>query len=292
LKKAKYELEFEAEAHLVIDKEMDVALPDGSQIVFDKSDDVNRGKIVLEIAKPDMKIARDQGRRRVEQFFNCMLIGNDRLEDMKQIMYLQPKLLNLQDFRRARYYAELPIILIPQHKLEQQTLQTTSDLITKILRLPEEKKDIMSRSLRWFRKASEAEGEDRFIFRWISFEVLLGFLKKRKATQNLIPEFVHRFYDTETAERILQKHKKTVQILSHAKLESLRGVKVSEELRNSLKKDRDSKRILQCVTRCIFEVRNNLFHEGTVPKLMGTSSSLLRDIIRECLKFSEFNLEN
>ena len=288
MKKAKFKLDFKAETYFDIDREMNITLPDGSQIVFHKSEGVNHGTLFFEIDQPNEIIARNEGQRKVEQFFNCMLITRDSLENLKRINFpRKPELLNPEDFEGVPKtgYASMNINVVLVAGLDQQTLEAVTNLLTKINKLPQEKQNIVSRSLRWFRKASEVDGEDRFIFRWISFEALLGLLKKRRATQNLIPEFVDRSLETETARRIFQKHQRTVEDLSNANLVSWGGVPYSEQLRVLLKKGSDPRAILPKVTLCIFEVRNNLLHKGEVLELMKGSSSLLRDIIRECLKF-------
>lgn len=287
MNKAKFKLDFEAEIYFDIGTEMKVTLSDGSRIVFHKSKGINHGTIFFEIDQPDESIARNEGKQKVEQFFNCMLITKDTLENLKPINFpRKPKLLNPEDFEGVPKtgYADLKVSCVIVARLEQQTLNTTTELLAKINKLPQEKQDIISRSLRWFRKASEVDGEDKFIYRWISFEALLGFLKKKRATQNLIPEFVDRFLETETARKIFQKHQRTVEDLSNANLVSWGCVPYSEQLRESLEKGRDPRAILPKATLCIFEVRNNLFHKGEVLGLIKGSSSLLRDIIRECLK--------
>lgn len=286
-KKAKFKLDFEADSYFDIDREMEVTLPDGSQIVFHKSKAVNRGTIFFEVDEPNEIIARNEGQRRVEQFFNCMLITEDRLESLKAINFpRKPELLNPKDFEGVPKtgYADLQMGSIFVAPLKQQTLPATTDLLAKIGKLTDEKQNIISRSLSWFRKASEVDGEDRFIFRWISFEALLGLLGKRRATQNLIPEFVDRFLETKTARKIFHKHQRTVEDLANANLVSWGGVPYSEQLIALLKRGNDPRAILPKATLCIFEVRNNLFHKGEALELLKGSSSLLRNIIRECLK--------
>lgn len=287
MNKAKFKLDFQAETYFDIGREMEVTLSDGSRIIFHKSKGKNQGTILFEIDQPNEIIARNEGKRKVEQFFNCMLITKDSLENLKPINFpRKPELLNPGDFEGVPKtgYAEMKVSCVIVAGLEQQTLDTVTDLLAKINKLPEEKQDIISRSLRWFRKASEVEGEDRFIYRWISFEALLGLLKKRRATQNLIPEFVDRFLESETARKIFEKHQRAVEDLSNANLVSLGGVQCSEQLREFLEEGAHPRAILPRATLCIFEVRNNLFHKGVVLELMKGSSSLLRDVIRECLK--------
>lgn len=286
--KAKFKLDFEVDACLDINQEMKLMLSDGSQIVFYESKRPNLGTILVEIDEPNEIIARDVGRQRVEDFFTYMLIIKDNLENLTHINFpRKPELLNPEDFKGVPKtgYADFKVGYAITVKLEQQELDATRELIAKTRKLPQDKQDIISRSLWWFRKASEVKGEERFIFRWISFDALLGLLKKRKATQNLIPEFMDRFMETKTTKTIFQKHERTINDLSNANLMGLSGVSYSKQLRTFLEERKHPRAILPKAVLCIFEVRNALFHRGEALGLIEMCSSLLKDVIRECLKF-------
>lgn len=284
MKKAKFKLNFETEAYFDIGREMEVALPNGSKIVFHKSKGRNLGTIFFEINEPDESIARNIGQEKVENFFTCLLVTKANFENLKPIIFPQkPELLNPEDFKEVpiKRYANLKMAYGITVKLEQRELDATSEFLAKLDKLPREKREIISRSLRWFRKASEANGEDRFIYRWISFEALVGLVEEGK-----LPVLLNQYLTTPVANEILEKHKETVNELSRANLISLSGVNRSEKLRELLVRARgDPKAILIKAILCIREVRHILFHKGEVLELMKGSSSLLRDIIRECLKF-------
>lgn len=287
MKRARFKLDFEIEAYFTINEDMKVTLFDGSQIILHESKGLNVGTIVFEIDRPDEGIARNEGQQKVNRFFNCMLITKVNLESLKPISFPgKPELLNPEDFKGVPKtgYADMRANAIIVARLELQTLDATNELLAKINKLPQEKQDIISRSLRWFRKASEVDGEDRFIYRWVSFEALLGLIEKRKQTQNLILEFVDRFIETEIARRIFKEHQRTVEGLSDAKLVSWRGVPYSEQLKELLMKESDPRAILPKAAVCIFEVRNRLFHKGEILGLVNGCSSLLRDILRESLR--------
>lgn len=287
MKKAKFKLDFKAKSYLDIEREMEVTLADGSLITFYKSKVLNHGMIVFERDKPDGYAAKNKCQQKVERFFNCILIMGDTLENLEPIKFSKKaELLNPKDFegvsKKVAHDFTVNAILVA--RLEQQTLDATATLLAGINKLPQEKRNMVFRSLRWFRKASENDGEDRFIFRWISFEALLGLLNKRKATRNLIPEFIDKFIKTVTAQIILDKHHKVVEGLSNANLVSLGNVPYSKQLQELLKEGSDPRVIITKAVLCIAEVRNNLFHKGEILELMKDSSSLLRDIIRGCLK--------
>jgi len=287
LKKAKYKLDFEVEVGFDIGRAMEVSLQDGSKIEIYESKGLNHGTIFFETHVPDETIARNEGQQKVEQFFNCMLIAIDRLENMKAISFPQkPELLNPEDFEGVikTGYANYSVRVDLVHRLEQTTLEPVSKLLTELYRLPQSEQDIIFRSLRWFRKASETSGEDRFIFRWVSFEALLGLLNKDIGTQGLINEFINTYLERQTIQEILQKHKTIIERLSKANLRSWQGKLYSKPLQDSLEKGHDVKSILQKAALCVYQVRNDLFHKGAVIQLMEDSGSLLRDIIRECLK--------
>jgi len=292
LVRARFKLDFEVQAHFKIGKEMEVTLPDGSRIVFDKSNGVNRGRIFFEIDQPNESIATSEGQLRVEQFFNCMLITWDRFNNVRPISFpVKAEWQNLEDFEevpKTSYVDRSSSFSIASVEVEQQTLKAVIETLAKINGLSQEKQDIILRSLRWFRKASEVYGEDRFVFHWISFEALLGLLKKRRPTptQNLIPEFVDGL-KAEAARRAFDRHQPIVKELSEANLVGWwRDARYSEELQKELSKRRIHPRaILPKAALCIYEVRNRLFHKGEALAIMEGSSSLLRDIIRECLKF-------
>jgi hypothetical protein len=137
--------------------------------------------------------------------------------------------------------------------------------------------------MRWFRKASELDGEDQFIHRWISFEALLGLLNMTNSTPALSNMFIHRFLNTKTAQTIFNRNQKVITDLSEAGLLGYRGANYSENLALSLNKNHP-KEIISKANLCIYEVRNKLLHKGEVLNFIADSSSLLNDIIKGCLK--------
>ena len=282
MKKARFRLDFEV-TYFAISNTVEVALFDGSQIAFCKSKGTNHGTLSFEIDQPNESLARREGQRKVEEFFTYLLVAKANFENIKPIGFpRKPALLNREDFKGVPIggYKELKADAVLVARLDQQELDTTSGLIAKINEFPREKKDVVSRSLGWFRKAAETAGEDRFIFRWISFEALTGLVENGRFSTLL-----DRYLVTPVARDILDKHKETVQKLAQANLIGWRGAKRSQKLKELLERaSSDPKAVLIRAGLCISEVRNNLFHKGEALELVKGSSSLLRDTIRECLK--------
>jgi hypothetical protein len=176
--------------------------------------------------------------------------------------------------------------------LNQIEVAGTVNLLRDIDRLDPDKRGIVDRSMRWFRRASETCGEDRFVCRWISYEALLGLpelmgLQGRKrsgtARAKLSNTFINDCLETNTVRAILEKHSGTILALADAGLEGYSGETFSADLKSVLKGSH-KKAILQRVLLCVYEVRNSLFHKGQALGLIDNSSLLLRDIVRGCLR--------
>lgn len=188
MQKTKYKLSFEVEALFDITNEMEASLFDGSKIILSPSKGKNLGTIYYEMDKPDINMSEIEGQSKVENFFTYLLYIKDNFEDLKQVAFLkEPELLNAEDFKgqRRTISNKLKIIYQILSKLNQEEIDDTSKLLLKMLKLPQDDKAIIDRSMRWFRKASETNGEDRFIYRWISFDALLGLINI-KSTPKLI----------------------------------------------------------------------------------------------------------
>lgn len=292
LKMAKFELKFVLGTDFAVNRELKVGLPDGSTIILFKSKHPrgNYGMITFCVDRPDDSYAKHEGQQKVNHFINCMLMVKDNLENLRPPQFPEkPKLLNPDDFKEVikTSYADVSVSLYIVHSLEQQTLDEAANFDNQIYRLPDEESSIILKSLHWFRKASETDGEERFIFRWISFEQLLELLNKRAHTQNLIPEFIDLFLRTEISRTIFQKHRQIIENLAKTNLvgfEDTPRVRYSEMLGDLIQRSADARAIMPKVMLCIYEVRNRLFHRGEVLELMQDCSSMLREIIRECLK--------
>lgn len=285
MKKAKYKLDFHSPFYFDIETDMSVGLSDSSNITFHRSKGMNYCTIVFEIDSLDERNARDEGKKRVEEYLGCMLLTTDA--SVGDVTYpSKPQLLNPEDFQGMPKtgYFDVRIHTGVTSRLGQQTLDTAATLVARMRALPIEDMKTIHRTLRWLRKASTAHGEDRFIYDWISFDSMLGLLKKSKATQNLIPEFLDRALNTQAANRIVQKHHTTIETLSKANLVGFRGTGYSEKLALDLKKKVSPRAILPKVVLCIYEVRNNMFHKGESTELTTHSDKLLMDIAKECLK--------
>ena len=283
--KAKSELEFELgpPAPFNIGKEMRITFNDSSQIKFypmEKSKDSNKGAIIFDC--PDLNSAERIGRDKVNRFFNCMLITKENFEQLTA-----PRFFPLTSPKGQTFsFTIKPRLTVP---VEENELESAKKLMETIDTLSDPRKGIILRSLRWFRRGAEAnsEDEDRFIYRWISFDLLLALLEKKGiSTPSLIPEFINNYMKTETIKLILNTHESTITKLSEANLIGWRGAKRSNDLYKLLRiQSPDQKDILTKTMLCIYEVRNTLFHKGEALKtIINPSSALLRDVFIKSLE--------
>jgi hypothetical protein len=233
-----------------------------------------------------------EGKDKVENFFTCLLYTRDRYGSLKPITFpKKPELINEEEFagQGITDYLDLPVSAVIVSGLKQEELNDASKLLGKIFKRSSAEINTINRSMRWFRKASELDGEDQFIHRWISFEALLGLLNETLAqnktytTQALSNIFINRYLNIKTAQKIINRNQKVITDLSKASLKGYHGTKFSEDLALSLKKN-NPKEILSKANLCVYEVRNKLLHKGEVLDFIADSSSLLNDIIKGCLK--------
>jgi hypothetical protein len=284
--RAKFKLCFEVEAYFNITEEMEVILPNCTKIILPKSKVKNFGTLFYEIDKPDTRIAMVEGKDKVENFFTCLLYTRDRYGSLKPITFpKKPELINEEEFagQGITDYLDLPASFVIVNGLKQEELNDTSELLGKIFKCSSAEIDTITRSMRWFRKASELDGEDQFLHRWISFEALLGLLNMTNSTPALSNIFINYYLNIKTAQKIFNSNQKVITDLSKAGLFGYRGAKYSEDLALSLKNN-DPIEILSKANLCVYEVRNKLLHKGEVLNFIADSSSLLNDIIKGCLK--------
>ena len=289
---AKYELEFELgpPAPFNIGKEMRITFSDGSQIKLypkEKPKDSNKGAIIFELDRPDRELAEKTGKDKVNEFFNSMLITKENFEQLAATTF---SVLKCARGSESFSFIIKPLLTAP---VGENEMESAKKLIETIYTFPIPRRDIIVRSLRWFRRGAEANSEDRFIYRWISFDLLLALLvlekkekHKAKGTPKLIREFMmSKYMKAETAKLISHKHKLTIEKLSRANLKGFRGAERSKALLEELQRQKPNlKDILTKTMLCIYEVRNTLFHKGEVLETINQSSALLRDFFRESLK--------
>jgi hypothetical protein len=292
--KAKFKLSFRVEAGFDLDKEARFDLSDDASIIMHPTKAMNLGTILYEIDEPNITKGRTEGKRRVEQFFTSLLYTNDFLDGLASVAFPEdPQLTNPEDFEETKTRSsEITADDFIVAGLNQIEVAGTVNLLRDIDRLDPDKRGIVDRSMRWFRRASETCGEDRFVCRWISYEALLGLpelmgLQGRKrsgtARAKLSNTFINDCLETNTVRAILEKHSGTILALADAGLEGYSGETFSADLKSVLKGSH-KKAILQRVLLCVYEVRNSLFHKGQALGLIDNSSLLLRDIVRGCLR--------
>jgi len=292
--KAKYEQEFELgpPTPFNVEKEMRITFRDGSQIKLcpkEKPKDTIKGAIMFELDHPDPMLEEKIGKDKVNDFFNSMLITKENFEQLAATQFGVLKPLGPGP-------DEIFNFGINPHKttsLGKNEMESAKNLIETIYTFSDQRRGIIVRSLRWFRRGAEANSEDRFIYRWISFDLLVALLglekkekTKPKGTPTLIKEFMNsKYMKAETAKMIFDKHKLTIEKLSKANLKSFRGTERSKQLLELLPGPKHKlKHILTKVMLCIYELRNTLFHKGELFETINQNSALLGDVFRESLK--------
>jgi len=150
-------------------------------------------------------------------------------------------------------------------------------------------KESLERSMRWFRKAKVADDVvDAFVMQWIALNALYGMFDPDKrgdriAIKNLINKHPT---STEKIREILAAYDGTINKLASRGLKDWREQKnYSDELRDLIG-NQDVRRTLMAVGLCLFVIRSELFHGGTMPSqdvdFIRECSQLLERIYREC----------
>lgn len=149
-------------------------------------------------------------------------------------------------------------------------------------------KELLERSVGWFRKSIEPlDIVDRFVMQWIAFNVLYGmFNPDKKSDQIAIKNLFNKHPSREQIGEILVAFDGTIKKLGSMKLKDWHEQKnYSDELRNLIG-DQDVRRVLMAVGLCLWVVRSELFHGGTMPSeevnFIRECSQLLERIYREC----------
>lgn len=143
------------------------------------------------------------------------------------------------------------------------------------------KSPILEKCIDWNYRASSTDNiEERFIYRWIAFDVLTGILLKLKPTINLIPEFVNMI-QTKTAKVVNTKYNGFYDLLIVQNFTSLakRQEGVIGDRSQNLKDERDKSRpnnkcIIQKAIECLYEYRNEIFHCGEVNNDLSKQADL------------------
>jgi hypothetical protein len=147
----------------------------------------------------------------------------------------------------------------------------------------------LRRSLRWFMKAEDVDDPvDAFVSQWIAFNALYGmFDSNKRGDRTAIKNLINSHPGQEEIREILSACSGTVKKLASRNLTEWRDPKknYSNELRQIIN-NHDVRRILTAVGLCLFVVRNQIFHGGTMPEeqidFIRECSRLLHRIYREC----------
>ena len=147
-------------------------------------------------------------------------------------------------------------------------------------------------ALRWFKKGSdELYSSDRLVAFWISFNALYANLWiKGEREQESIKKYICNNTDSVMAQRYANDYKKLLNDLSQLPIESRGGLKIAQELADSLKDEAQNYiEIVKKTALTIYQVRNNLFHGKYEldsiddQKHIATAEELLSSLVRELI---------
>ena len=149
-------------------------------------------------------------------------------------------------------------------------------------------KESLERSMRWFRKARDADDiVDAFVMQWIALNALYGMFDPNKRGDRIaIKNLINKHPTTEKIREILAAYDGTIRKLASRGLKDWREQKnYSDELRDLIG-NQDVRRTLMTVGLCLWAVRSEVFHGGTMPSqemdFIRECSQLLERIYREC----------
>jgi hypothetical protein len=301
----KYRLDFEVDAYLAIDGNIETKLSDGSRIILQKSTDTNKGSkgsnkgsIVFRMDTLDFRLARREGILKTTAFLNFLLVVSN-MDNTGQIKFADsPELLNAEEFRgisktNEKSFSGNALITAPFRK---QWTECVNSLISKNSQLEKDKQNVIYDCLFWLRKAAESPLNERFIYRWVALEALGGILDEQfDSTPKMLNSTINTI-KTESARAIFEKHRKSISQFVDASLKSRRGRNRSAELEQAIagleRKDADYKAVMVKTALCIYEVRNKFFHKGEVLPLVDSCNTLLRELIHSIVIDLLRNVQN
>jgi len=259
---------------------------DHSKIVLYRSKTTNKGAIFFEKDTLDQTEAKKEARSKVDHFLNYLLVTLN-VENMMPLRFPEPpELLNSEEFKGMPRTVSvgIDVHLAAPVPFEKSQAEAVNTLMKKTTQLDSENQTAINKCLFWMRRGAETRKEERFIYRWISFEALFKILQEEySSTQKMLSVLLNTYLKNETAKSIYAKNKKMVNELAEADLVGFFGAKQSEKLKRMLQEQADFKAIMIRAMLCVFEVRNRLFHRGEEMSLIPACNSLLRYVINETL---------
>lgn len=278
----KYRLDFEMDTYYDIREEIEVELSKNSKVTLHPSKTTNKGSVIFEKDTLDQSHAESEGKTIANHFIDLLIISLDP-DNMVPLRFGKLELLNPEDFKEKTktVYKDLSISFTVVGSIDRRKVEATKDIVKKMSRLGQEEQKSLCRSVFWLRRAAEAAGEERFVYRWISLEALCGVLPEMSSTQKMINNLLHKYLKIESARSICDRNKNIIDELGEANLVGWKGSKRSDELKEMIEDKADCKAILSKAALCAFEVRNSLFHKGEALSLLGGCNILLRDIINK-----------
>ena len=289
MERPEYQLDFEVTTYFTMKEEVEMKIWDGSRIVFCSSEGTNKGFIIYQMDTLNHGIAKEEGMKKVNAFLNLLMITSNIDNITPTIFAESPKLLNPDRFKEMRMTITKPFTAtstIVAH-FQKQWADSAGSLTSKIHMLSKSKQATIDRSLFWLRKGAEATSNERFIYRWVSFEALSGVLDKPfSSTERLVNSLINSLRN-ESAKILYQRNEGLVSQLVLASLIGGKNRNRSEELKeaiNTLDKNGDYKAVTMKTALCIYEVRNKFLHKGEAVSLINGCNTLLRELIHALIR--------
>ena len=293
-----YQLDFEVTTYFSMKDNFEAEIWDGSRIVFCRSEETNKGFIIYKMDKLNHGIAKEEGTKRVDAFLNYLMITAN-IDNIRPTIFAEsPKLLNSDKFKGTpiTFTKTITANSILVADFQKQWAESASSLSSKIHELSNNKQAVIDRCLLWLRKGAEATSNERFIYRWVSFEALTGVLDKQcGSTPTLVKSLINKLRN-ESAKTIFNRNKELVKQLEAASLKGWQKQNRSGELKEAIEalgKNGDYKAVIVKTALCIYEVRNRFLHWGEEEiSLINGCNTLLRELIHALLKALLQNTQN
>jgi hypothetical protein len=280
-----YRIDFEIDAYFSVKQDIDVALETTQKIVIKATNSItNKGSLFLETNKLNVSTVETEARQIIVNFIDYFMVLLN-IENIAPLRIRRPELLNPEIFasKTKTNHIDLLSSVAITAPIDTQKINMAAKLMTKQRSLPTKDNETINRALYWLLKAAQSQGEEKFIYRWISLEALSG-LVNAGSPQAILNAVVSSKLKIQSARKVASDHKNTIDVLSKAKLCDWKGLKdFSKELSEAITMGQDSKAIVAKSLLCVYCVRNSLFHKGDMLTLLAGTNAFLRDLVNSLI---------
>jgi hypothetical protein len=281
-----YQVDFEIDAYYSVKEDIELALGKTAKIIVKTTNQsiTNKGSLFFEKDTLDLQVAETEARRIIANFIDYFMVLMN-IENMASLKFNKAILLNAKNFtgKTKTDYAEILSSMAVTAPIEVEKVKLAAQLTIKQWTLSKKDNETINRSLYWLQKAAQAQGEEKFIYRWISLEALSG-LVSATSPQAILNTLISSKLKIESARKIVKDNNETINVLSKAGLCDWKGLKdFSKELSEAISKGKDCKSIVAKALLCVYCVRNSLFHRGDMVELMTVANVFLRDLTNQLI---------